>query len=155
VARGALFLTPGADVQKDRIEVDVWAWGRGLESWLVDHIVVEGGPEHAETWERPGLLLSRIWSHANGTRLGIAKLAIDTRYEAPALYAWVRKVGHAQVAPIKGIEGFNRAAPVAGPTHVDVTEGGKKLRRGARLWTPASWARSTSLGTPDTARPRR
>jgi hypothetical protein len=24
-----------------------------------------------------------------------------------------------------------------GPTHVDVTEGGKKLRRGARLWTIA------------------
>ena len=30
-----------------------------------------------------------------------------------------------------------RTAPVAGPTHVDVTEGGKKLRRGARLWTIA------------------
>jgi phage terminase large subunit GpA-like protein len=26
---------------------------------------------------------------------------------------------------------------VIGPTHVDVTEGGKKLRRGARLWTIA------------------
>jgi phage terminase large subunit GpA-like protein len=46
-------------------------------------------------------------------------------------------MGHAQVAPIKGVEGFNRSAPVAGPTHVDVTEGGKKLRRGARLWTVA------------------
>ena len=52
----ALFLTAGADVQKDRIEVDVWAWGRGLESWLVDHIVVEGGPEHAETWDKLGQL---------------------------------------------------------------------------------------------------
>jgi phage terminase large subunit GpA-like protein len=41
------------------------------------------------------------------------------------------------VAPIKGVEGFNRAAPVIGPTHVDVTEGGKKLRHGARLWTIA------------------
>ena len=54
VPSGGLFLTAGADVQKDRIEVDVWAWGRGLESWLVDHIVVEGGPEHAETWDKLG-----------------------------------------------------------------------------------------------------
>ena len=54
VPSGGLFLTAGADVQKDRIEVDVWAWGRGLESWLVDHIVVDGGPEHAETWEKLG-----------------------------------------------------------------------------------------------------
>jgi len=137
VPKGGLFLTAGADVQKDRIEVDVWAWGRGLESWLVDHIVVEGGPEQAETWEELGLVLDRTWLHAHGTRIGIAKLAIDTGYEAPAVYAWARKVGHAQVAPIKGVEGFNRAAPVAGPTHVDVTEGGKKLRRGARLWTIA------------------
>lgn len=42
---GGLFLTAGADVQKDRMEVDVWAWGRGLESWLVDHVVIEGGPD--------------------------------------------------------------------------------------------------------------
>ena len=137
VPRGGLFLTAGADVQKDRIEVDVWAWGRGLESWLVDHIVVEGGPERAQTWEELGLLLDRTWLHANSTPLAIAKLAIDTGYEAPAVYAWARRVGHAQVAPIKGVEGFNRAAPVVGPTHVDVTEGGKKLRRGARLWTIA------------------
>jgi phage terminase large subunit GpA-like protein len=137
VPSGGLFLTAGADVQKDRVEVDVWAWGRGLESWLVGHIVVEGGPEQAETWEELGLLLDQTWLHAHGTRIGIAKFAIDTGYEAPAVYAWARKVGHAQAAPIKGVEGFNRTAPVAGPTHVDVTEGGKKLRRGARLWTIA------------------
>jgi phage terminase large subunit GpA-like protein len=137
VPSGGLFLTAGADVQKDRIEVDIWAWGRGLESWLVDHIVVEGGPEHAETWEDLGLVLDRTWLHAHGTQIGIAKLAIDTGYESPAVYAWARRAGHAQVAPIKGVEGFNRAAPVVGPTHVDVTEGGKKLRRGARLWTIA------------------
>jgi phage terminase large subunit GpA-like protein len=137
VPSGGLFLTAGADVQKDRIEVDVWAWGRGLESWLVDHIVVDGGPERAETWEELALLLDRTWAHAHGSRIGIAKLAIDSGYEAPAVYAWARRVGHAQVAPIKGVEGFNRAAPVAGPTYVDVTEGGRKLRRGARLWTVA------------------
>jgi phage terminase large subunit GpA-like protein len=137
VPSGALFLTAGADVQKDRIEIDVWGWGRGLESWLVDHIVIEGGPEYAETWSELGLLLGRTWLHQHGTRIGLAKLAIDTGYQAPAVYAWARRMGHAQVTPIKGVEGFNRSAPVAGPTHVDLTEGGKKLRRGARLWTIA------------------
>ena len=81
--------------------------------------------------------MSQTWLHAHGAQLGLAKLAIDTGYESPAVYAWARRSGHAQVAPIKGVEGFNRAAPVIGPTHVDVTEGGKKLRRGARLWTIA------------------
>ena len=96
VPAGGLFLTAGADIQKDRIEVDVWAWGRGLESWLIDHIVIEGGPERTEPW-----------------------------------------AGVAQVAPVKGADGFNRSSPVSGPTYVDASDGGRRLRRGARLWTVA------------------
>ena len=99
VPHGGLFLTAGADVQKDRIEVDIWAWGRGLESWLVNHIVIDGGPEHAATWDALALLLGRTWLHAGGTQLGLAKLTIDTGYESPAVYAWARRMGHAQVAP--------------------------------------------------------
>ena len=134
---GGLILTAGADVQKDRIEVDVWAWGRGLESWLVDHVVIDGGPESAAAWSALAVLLSRTWPHALGAELQIARLAVDTGYEAPAVYAWARAQGFAQVAPIKGVEGFNRASPVSGPTYVDATIAGKRLRRGARLWTVA------------------
>jgi phage terminase large subunit GpA-like protein len=36
VPAGGLFLSAGADVQRDRIKVDFWASGRGLESWLVE-----------------------------------------------------------------------------------------------------------------------
>jgi len=137
VPSGGLFLTAGADVQKDRIEVSIWAWGRGLSSWLIEHIVIDGGPDSSSAWQHLTDLLGRTWPHAHGVRLGLSKLAIDTGYEAPAVYAFARKAGFAQVAPIKGVEGFNRAAPVAGPTHVDATEGGRKIRRGARLWTVA------------------
>ena len=134
---GGLFLTAGADVQKDRVEIDVWAWGRNLESWLVDHIVIEGGPEKAETWTSLEEVLGRTWKHANGAALKIARLAIDSGYEASAVYAWGRKMGVASVSPVKGVEGFNRSSPVSGPTYVDATEGGKKIRRGARLWIVA------------------
>jgi phage terminase large subunit GpA-like protein len=137
VPSAGLFLTAGADVQKDRIEVDVWAWGRGLESWLIDHIVIEGGPEHAPAWAALDQLLSRSWRHACGADMQLSRLAIDTGHETPAVYAWARRAGFAQVAPVKGAEGFNRASPVSGPTYVDATDGGKRLRRGARLWTVA------------------
>jgi phage terminase large subunit GpA-like protein len=137
VPAGGLFLTAGADVQKDRIEVDVWAWGRGLESWLVDHLVLEGGPGDAGCWRALTDLLGRTWMHAGGTPMTLARLAIDTGFETPAVYGWARQVGFAQVAPVKGVEGFNRARPVTGPTYVDATVAGKRLRRGARLWTVA------------------
>ena len=68
----------------------------------------------------------------------LAKLAIDTGYETAAVYAWARAQGIAQVAPVKGLEGFNRATPVSGPTFVDATVNGRKLKRGARLWTVAT-----------------
>jgi phage terminase large subunit GpA-like protein len=137
VPAGGLFLTAGADVQKDRVEIDIWAWGRNLESWLIDHIVIDGGPEHAETWAALERVLGQTWPHANGAALKVARLAIDTGYEASAVYTWGRKMGVASVSPVKGVDGFNRSSPVSGPTYVDATEGGKKIRRGARLWTVA------------------
>ncbi|MDX1820082.1 MAG: phage terminase large subunit family protein [Paracoccaceae bacterium] len=138
VPAGGLLLTAGADVQKDRIEVDVWAWGRGLESWLVDHLVFEGGPGDPACWQQLTDLLGRSWMHASGQPMTLARLAIDTGYETSAVYAWSRQVGFAQVAPVKGVEGFARTSPVSGPTFVDATVGGKRLRRGARLWTVAT-----------------
>jgi phage terminase large subunit GpA-like protein len=137
VPAGGLFLTAGADVQKDRVEIDVWAWGRNLESWLVDHVVIDGGPEHAETWAALERVLGQTWTHASGAAIKIARLAIDSGYESSAVYTWGRRMGVGQVSPIKGVEGFNRSSPVSGPTLVDATEGGKKVRRGARLWTVA------------------
>jgi phage terminase large subunit GpA-like protein len=47
-------------------------------------------------------------------------------------------MGVVQVVAVKGVDGFNRAAPVVGPTYVDATEAGRRIRRGARLWTVAS-----------------
>jgi phage terminase large subunit GpA-like protein len=138
VPLGGLFLTAGADVQKDRIEVDVWAWGRGLQSWLIDHVVIAGGPGDPACWQKLSDLLGKVWQHESGQHLTISRLGIDTGYETSAVYGWARQVGFAQVAPVKGLEGFNRASPVTGPTYVDATIGGKRLRRGARLWSVAT-----------------
>ena len=75
VPAGGLFLTAGADVQKDRIEVDVWAWGRGLESWLVDHFVIPGGPDDPAAWDKLTALLGRGWQHANDEQNPVSALA--------------------------------------------------------------------------------
>jgi phage terminase large subunit GpA-like protein len=112
--------------------------GPGLESWLVDHLVLEGGPGDPACWQQLTDLLGRTWEHASGQPMALARLAIDSGYETSAVYAWSRQVGFAQVAPVKGVEGFTRTSPVTGPTYVDATVAGKRLRRGARLWTVAT-----------------
>lgn len=136
VATGGLVLTAGADVQHDRIEADVWAWGRGLESWLVDHVVLEGDTSHGEVWDRLTALMGETWLHADGAPMRIARLAIDTGdgRSTSQVYSWVRKFGAGVAVAIKGVDGFDRSAPVDGPTYVDATENGQKIRRGVKLW---------------------
>jgi phage terminase large subunit GpA-like protein len=133
---GALVLTAGADVQHDRIEVDIWAWGRGLESWLVDHVVIDGDTSRQTAWDHLTRLLAAEWKHEGGAPMRIARLAIDSGdgRSTSQVYSWVRKFGAGVAAAIKGVDGFDRSTPVDGPTFVDATEYGRKIRRGVRLW---------------------
>ena len=139
VPKGALVLTAGADVQRDRIEIDVWGWGRNLRSWLVDHIVLEGDTARPEVWAQLTELLGETWAHASGSRMSLARLAIDTGdgMTTDAVYSWVRSAGRGQVLAVKGVGGFDRSMPVDGPTFVEVSEGGRKIRRGVQLWKVA------------------
>lgn len=136
VPEGGLILTAGIDVQRDRIEVDIWAWGRGLESWLVEHIVLDGRPGEPEVWAAANALLNRTWPHASGVPMSLARVCVDTGDGefTKEVYAWVRAMGQGQVVAIKGVAGFDRSTPVGGPTYVEVSIGGRKLQRGVRLW---------------------
>jgi phage terminase large subunit GpA-like protein len=135
VPERGLFLTAGADVQQDRIEIDVWAWGRGLESWLVDHLVVFGDPGRAETWTSLTELLGRTWEHATGARLALQRFAIDTGFATQSVYQWARGQDRATVLPVRGMGAYDRLVPVSGPTKVEVASTGKRLPRGLNLWT--------------------
>ena len=70
--------------------------------------------------------------------LGASRLGQSCERALQFEFAWSRQMGFAQVAPVKGVEGFTRTSPVTGPTYVDATVAGKRLRRGARLWTVAT-----------------
>lgn len=136
VPADALLVTAGVDVQKDRIECSLWAWGATQQSWLVDHIVLHGGPQSAECWSKLTKLLHEPLPTADGQRVKIALMAIDSGYESTAVYAWARKMGRI-VMPVKGIERFDRAQPVGSPTDVDFTLNGKRYNKGCKLYTVA------------------
>ena len=70
---GGLFLTAGADVQKDRIEVDVWAWGRGLESLARRSHRDSGRPGRSGLLGQADDLLGRTWACSNGAVMAIGK----------------------------------------------------------------------------------
>lgn len=96
VPMGGLFLTAGADVQKDRIECEVVAWGREKESWSVDYHVLDGDTARPEVWEKLEKLLRRDWPHAGGMTLPIRVMAVDSGYATQDVYGWVK--GHPQAS---------------------------------------------------------
>jgi phage terminase large subunit GpA-like protein len=134
VPERGLFLTAGADVQGDRIEIDVWAWGRNLESWLIEHIVISGDTTQMTTWNSLTSLLSRTWEHDSGKRLSLQRLAIDTGAFTSSVYGWARNQDRALILPVKGVATYDRLVPVNGPTRVEVLPNGERLKRGINLF---------------------
>src|SRR6476660_3075492 len=71
VPKGGLFLTAGVDIQKDRIEVEVVAWGRGKESWSIDYQVLDGQTAEAPVWRKLTTLLETHYPTESGAALPI------------------------------------------------------------------------------------
>lgn len=136
---GGLLLVAGTDVQKDRIECSVWAWGRQQQSWLVEHRVLMGDTSRDAVWKRLAELSRESWSHASGLQMPLKALALDTGYATQEAYAFVRRAKDARILPVKGMRAsaMGGAALVGIPTSVDVSSGGKKLRRGMRVYSVA------------------
>jgi len=139
VPMGGLLLVAGADVQKDRIEVSIWAFGRGKESWLVDHRVLMGDTARDAVWKRLSEILTERWTHESGALMPLARLALDTGFATQETYAFARSCHDPRLMPIKGMRAgaMGGAALIGTPTAVDVTQGGKKLRRGIKLYSVA------------------
>lgn len=131
VPEGAVALTCGVDVQKDRFVYEVVAWSRNKESWSVEAGELFGDTANAATWAQLDALLSRDFESSTGTAK-IAKLAVDTGYLASMVYSWARRYPATRVMPVKGVGGAR--AIVGAPSLVDVTESGKVIKRACRLW---------------------
>jgi phage terminase large subunit GpA-like protein len=132
VSKGGLFLTAGIDIQKDRIEVEVVAWGRGKESWSVDYQVLEGRTAEPAVWQKLTALLETHYLTESGASLPITKFAIDSGYATPEVYAWARQHGGARAVVVKG--DARAAAPIGQPSPVDVGPRGQHMRWGIKVW---------------------
>ena len=135
VPAGGLLLVGGADVQKDRIEASIWAFGRGKASWLVEHRILMGDTAREAVWRDLGALLTEQWTHASGTTMPLARFALDTGFATQEAYAFVRASRDSRLMAVKGIA--RGAALIGTPQAVDVSQGGKKLRRGIKVFSVA------------------
>ena len=139
IPAAGLVVTQSVDVQGDRLEGLSIAWGRGEESWRVDHRVWHGDPSIPEG--EPGSLWTEVtaWRrqpllHASGLPVNARACAIDTGgHHTQLVYAYARRHAGEHVLAIKGASVGGK--PILGkPSDVEVNHQGIKLKRGARLW---------------------
>lgn len=74
----AKVLTVGVDVQDDRIEAEIVAWGEDYESWSIDYRVIWGSPGLPEVWADLDAMLLETWKSEDGRNLRVAAAGVDT-----------------------------------------------------------------------------
>jgi phage terminase large subunit GpA-like protein len=133
VPMGGLFLTAGVDVQRDRLECEVVAWGRNRESWSVDYQIFEGKTSERSVWEKLEHYRSQVFPTENGSEMHIARMFVDSGDGTTTndVYNWVRLQPANQVCAIKGTD--KGVLPVNQPSPVDVTTGGRKIKGGLKI----------------------
>jgi phage terminase large subunit GpA-like protein len=141
VPRGGLVLTAGADVQKDRIVVEIVAWGRGKSSWSIDYGVIPGDtsllPDPAldldpSPWKQLDELLARVFPHEDGAEMPIRMLAVDSGYNTQTVYSWCRKYPMNRVIAVKGQA--SGGILIGSPSPVDINMRGKRPIYGYKVW---------------------
>ena len=128
VPAGGLVLTAGVDMQQDRLEVEVVAWGHGEESWSIDHAVLWGDPLQSDVWEELEDYLSQTWLHESGAHINIMATCVDTGGtggNTQAAYEWLRGKTGRRIFGIKGVPGWGRPI-VAAPSR---KQSGKTARK--------------------------
>ncbi len=133
VQKGGLFLTAGCDVQKDRLEIEVVAWGRDKESWSVDYHIIPGDTATLAPWQKLDEYLDYPFPHESGLNMFIMRLGVDSGYNTQQVYQYCRQFNDTlRVVATKGQESLQTA--MGHPKAVELSVTGEKMRRSLKLW---------------------
>lgn len=129
---GVLFLTAGADVQDDRLEVSIWGWGMDEQRWVIDHQIFRGDPSLPEVlegklnplspWAALESYLRRAWDHELGARMTVSCALVDSGgHHTARVYAFCKKHQARRWFAIVGRSGIGKTlvsrGSEQGPSH--------------------------------------
>lgn len=157
VPHGGLLLILTADIQADRIEAEVVAFGRNREKWSVYYEVIQPTrmdsagntvpcrTSEPEPWARLKELIDMDWPCEGGGSVSILAAGIDTGYNSDPVYEFCRKYpqpahgpsgstvnSYRTVVPIKG--GHSQYKLIEGVSDTDAA----RKRSGLRIVTVGS-----------------
>jgi phage terminase large subunit GpA-like protein len=103
VPEGGCFLTAGVDVQSDRLECEIVAWGRDFESWSVAYHAIHGDISQPDVWNRLDELLARSWPHSSGMPLQIQAACVDASFAGAEVTGFTRSKHGRRIYATKGL----------------------------------------------------
>jgi phage terminase large subunit GpA-like protein len=129
VPAGGLVLAMGADVQGDRIEAEIVAWGANFESWSIAYEVLPGEPTGREVWDDLLELYRATWTHESGVKMRPVALCVDSGAYSQHVYEFVRRARDRGIIPIKGAPGMTRDA-IHGDTRQLMKRAARRMHNG-------------------------
>lgn len=111
VPMGGVYITAGIDMQADRLECEIVAWGVGEESWSLGYHTLWGDPVAGDVFEDLSDLLETTFTHETGAPMRIAAACMDTGGTngcTQAAYEYLRGKTGRRLFGIKGIGGWGR-----------------------------------------------
>ena len=128
-----LILLASIDVQADRLEILVKAFGRGEESWLVHYQQVFGDTETDGPWTAADEFLQLTFKHESGAPMRILAVGVDSGFRTQKVYDFCRHRTHRHFLAMKGMSRAGKAI-LGRPSAQDVTHRGEVIKNGVQMW---------------------
>jgi phage terminase large subunit GpA-like protein len=89
----AVMLTTFTNVQANRLEVEVLAWGEGHESWGIEYKVFHGDPlKDDNVWNQMHQFVQETtWEHESGSKLKIIRMGVDIGFGSKQVSNFIRR----------------------------------------------------------------
>ncbi len=123
---GVEVLTAGVDVQHDRLEMVLWGWGAGEESWIVANYRIMGAPDRYDVWKELEAWRTQTWEHPASGSMRIRIMCVDAGHLPAMVHDYCRQKWKARVFATVGVSKYGRTI-IQKPTKSD--------RFKTRLWT--------------------
>jgi phage terminase large subunit GpA-like protein len=106
VPSDGLILTAGVDVQDDRLEAEIVAWGKDEESWSIAYKTIHGDPSGPTVWRDLDEFLYQVYEHEYGEDMIVRATCIDSGgHHTQAVYKYVSTRESKRIFAIKGVGG--------------------------------------------------
>lgn len=104
-------LTGAVDVQDDRLEVLVIAWGLYEEAWAIEHQPFYGDPsvqdfnDPGNPWTQLDIYSQKVFEHESGNTMTLAIMTIDSRHHKDQVHAFCKSREARNIWPVQGVGG--------------------------------------------------